>query len=88
VKYTLSLALVQKVGPVTSVTDASSAINHDYNVHINPAIQSVTPMINKLEAKTFKTKDDCEKQANKTAKAVHNGFALDLAETQREETMQ
>jgi RHS repeat-associated protein len=71
-----------------SVKDADSAINHENNVHINPAIQSVTPMINKLESRIFKTLEECRKQVEKITKAVHNDFNLDLIESQREENME
>jgi RHS repeat-associated protein len=70
------------------VHDAASARAHENNAHITPAIGAVTPMINKLESKTFASKDKCDRQCEKTARSVHGGFNLSLAETQREEGQQ
>jgi len=71
-----------------SVHDAASAIAHEYNVHINPAINAVTPLINGLEARTFKSQSECSTTCDQTSKAVNALFSRTLTETQEKENNQ
>jgi len=71
-----------------SVVDAKTAIAHEYNVHINPAIAAVTPLINNLEAKTFKSESECHAECDKTSGAVNKLFFQTLKATQEKENKQ
>ncbi len=71
-----------------SVHDAASAIAHEYNRHINPAIAAVTPLINALDAKTFKSKEECQGECDKTSGAVNKLFRQTLRQTQEAENNQ
>ena len=71
-----------------SVHDAASAIAHEYNAHINPAISAVTPLINALEAKTFKSKEECQSECDITSGAVNKLFRQTLKQTQDAENNQ
>jgi hypothetical protein len=71
-----------------SVHDAASAIAHEYNVHINPAITAVTPLINALESKTFQSEAECQRQCDLTSGAVNALFGRTLTATQQQENRQ
>lgn len=71
-----------------SVHDQASAIAHEYNVHINPAIAAVTPLIDALEQKTFSSEAECQGECNKTSDAVNSLFRRTLRETQQRENNQ
>jgi RHS repeat-associated protein len=68
-----------------SVVDANSARNHENNVHINPAIAAVTPLINALEGQSFNSEADCKADCDKTGTAVTNLFRQTLRSTQQQE---
>jgi len=71
-----------------SVTDAGSAIAHEYRVHIDPSISAVKPLINALEQKTFNSEAECYGECDKTSKMVNNQFRQTLQDTQRRENNQ
>jgi hypothetical protein len=71
-----------------TVHDAASAIAHEYNVHINPAIAAVTPLINALEAKTFDSKGECQTECDNTSGSVNRLFRQTLRQTQDAENNQ
>ena len=71
-----------------SVVDANSAIAHEYNVHINPAISAVTPQIKNLESMTFGSEAECYRECDKTSAAVNNLFRQTLKATQEQENKQ
>lgn len=71
----------------TSVINAASAIAHEYSEHINPAAKDTEREARKLESKTFKSKDKCDKACEKADKSLPNHFQLSLLEGQREEGM-
>jgi hypothetical protein len=68
-----------------TVTDANSARAHEYNAHINPAIASVTPLLDALEARTFKSEKECRDGCNKTSGDVSDRFRRTLRQTQEAE---
>jgi RHS repeat-associated protein len=68
-----------------SVTDPMSAYAHELNAHIKPAIEAAMSVINKAEAKPYRSKDECKKACNKLEKSAPNAFNLSLQETKREE---
>ena len=68
-----------------TVKDADSAIAHEYNVHINPAIAAVTPLIEDFEGKTFQSKGECEAECRQTQAKVNKLFAETLRATQKKE---
>jgi RHS repeat-associated protein len=68
-----------------SAVDAASARAHEYNFHINPSIAAVTPLINELEAKTFKSQQECRTECDKTSDRVGDRFRRKLLETQARE---
>lgn len=71
-----------------SVVDAGTAIAHEHNVHINPAIAADTPMINALEAKTFNSSAECYGECDRTSTAVNALFRQTLKATQEQENKQ
>ena len=71
-----------------SVHDIASARNHENNVHINPAIAAVTPLINALEGKSFSSEGECKADCDKTGTAVTNQFRQTLRDTQQQENNQ
>jgi RHS repeat-associated protein len=71
-----------------SVVDAKSAIAHEHNAHIKPAIDAVTPLINSLEQKPFRSKSECYSACDETSTLVNALFRTTLLETQRKETKQ
>jgi RHS repeat-associated protein len=71
-----------------SVVDAASAIAHERNVHISPAIAAVAPKIDALEAKTFKSKEECSKACDQTSHLVRALCSKTLAETREQEHRQ
>jgi RHS repeat-associated protein len=71
-----------------SVVDANTARQHEWNVHLNPAIAAVTPLINALEGKRFTSEADCQADCDKTGTAVTNLFRQTLRSTQQRENNQ
>ena len=71
-----------------SVHDMDSARNHEWGVHLNPAIAAVTPLINALEAKSFSSESECQADCDKTSTAVTNQFRQTLRATQQQENNQ
>lgn len=65
--------------------NAETAIAHEYNAHINPAIAAVTPLINALEAKTFKSQKECYGACDETSGRVSELFRQTLRRTQEQE---
>jgi hypothetical protein len=70
------------------VHDIASARNHENNVHINPAIAAVAPLINALEGKSFSSEGECKSDCDKTGTAVTNQFRQTLRATQQLENNQ
>jgi hypothetical protein len=68
-----------------TVVDADTAIAHEYNSHINPAITAVTPMINALEEKTFGSKAECYAECDRVSSTVNQLFRNTLRQTQQAE---
>jgi RHS repeat-associated protein len=68
-----------------SVKDAASAEAHEYNVHINPSVAAVVPLIEELESKTFDSRAECEGACRDTAEKVNKLFAQTLRKTQQQE---
>jgi hypothetical protein len=68
-----------------SVVDSQTARAHEYNVHIDPAIDSVRSIIIKFLKKNFKTEADLKKEGDKVVKRVGNEFATVLFATQYRE---
>ncbi len=66
-----------------SVVDAQSAINHEWNVHLNPAIAGVSPAVSNLENKTFKSVEECQSDCKKTSDFVGHLFSAILFDTQK-----
>jgi hypothetical protein len=71
-----------------TVHDAASAIAHEQNVHINPAIAALTPAIDHLEATKFKSQAECKAECRKTSDFVNKLFGAVLAATQAAEDKQ
>lgn len=71
-----------------SVVDTQTAINREFNQHINPAINAVTPMITALRDKRFNSQDECIGECNKTSGLVNAQFKKTLADTQKQENRQ
>jgi len=80
--------LLNKKPKDKTVNDADSAIAHEYNVHINPAVAAVTPLITEFEGKTFQSREQCQAECRETRAKVSKLFAETLAETQRKENAQ
>ncbi len=68
-----------------SVVDATSAIAHEYNVHINPAITAVTPMINGLESRAFGSETECRNECSAVSRRVDALFRQTLRTTMQQE---
>jgi RHS repeat-associated protein len=68
-----------------TVVNAETAIAHEYNAHINPSIAAVTPLINALEARTFKSKEECYGACGETSGQVSDLFRRTLRRTQEQE---
>ena len=68
-----------------TVVDAQSAINHEYNVHINPAIASVAPLINSLAARAFDSVGQCQMETSAVSTVVGIAFTNTLIATQQQE---
>lgn len=68
--------------------DAASAIAHENTVHINPAIAALTPAIDHLEARKFKSEAECKSECRKTSDFVNKLFRAVLAATQQAEDNQ
>jgi RHS repeat-associated protein len=71
-----------------TVHDAAYAIAHENNVHINPAIAALTPPIDHLEARKFKSEADCKAECRKMSDFVNTLFRAVLAATQKAEDSQ
>ncbi len=71
-----------------TVVDAGTAIAHEYNAHINPAIRAVTPLIQGLQGMSFKSEKECQDQCNTTSSAVDKLFRATLSATQKSEDNQ
>ena len=71
-----------------TVKDADSAIAHEYDVHINPAVAAVTPLIEEFEGRSFKSKTECEDGCRETQAKVSKLFGETLAETYKQEKEQ
>jgi hypothetical protein len=68
-----------------SVVDMKSAIVHEYNVHLTPAANVVKRSLDKLEARSFASEQECD-TACKEAKTSTRQLFLDvLTLTQRAE---
>ena len=68
-----------------SVVNARTAIDHEYNAHINPAIHTVEPLIFNLENTPFFSKSDCMATCNAVSSQVQALFAQTLGATQQKE---
>jgi RHS repeat-associated protein len=68
-----------------TVRDASSALAHEYNVHINVAKDGVTPLVDNLEERTFTSESECKGECERTSKAVDALFKSILGSTQQGE---
>jgi len=68
-----------------TVVNADTAIAHEYNIHINPAIAAVTPTINALEDKTFASEAECHAECDRASSAVNRMFRNTLRQTQQAE---
>lgn len=66
-----------------SVHDANSAIEHEYGVHINPAIAAVSPYVSRLEAQSFQSEAECKSECKKTSAFVGRLFGAVLADTMK-----
>jgi RHS repeat-associated protein len=65
-----------------TVKDAATAIAHEYNYHINPAIDAVAPLLKALESKGFNSEGQCQAECSNVAKAVNAAFGSMLKQTQ------
>jgi len=77
-----------RVSKDRSVVDTQTAINHEFNQHINPAVNAVTPMITALRDKRFNSQDECTGECDKTSGLVNTQFKKTLANTQQQENRQ
>jgi len=71
-----------------TVHDTDSAIAHEYNVHINVASDSVRPLLQQLESKTFGSEEECRAACAAAKIAVPRTFSQTLRETQERENHQ
>ena len=67
------------------VHDMASAIDHEFRVHINPAIASVRPILEQLEAREFDSEADCQGACRQAQRSVPTTFADTLRATQQQE---
>ena len=65
-----------------TVKDAATAIAHEYNYHINPAINGIAPLLKALESKGFNSEGECRLECSNVAKTVNAAFASMLKQTQ------
>jgi RHS repeat-associated protein len=65
-----------------SVVDAQSAIGHEWNVHLNPAIAGVSSAVSNLENKNFTSVGECQSDCQKTSDCVGHLFGAILHDTQ------
>ncbi len=68
-----------------SVHDKPSAIAHEYNFHINHAVDAVRPYMDALDAETFQSTEQCQAACSETAKLVITTFGSTLRATQEGE---
>ncbi|HET9210780.1 MAG TPA: RHS repeat-associated core domain-containing protein, partial [Thermoanaerobaculia bacterium] len=68
-----------------TVKDKATAIAHEYNYHINVAIDAVTPLLKNLEAMRFNSVEECRGKCSEVAKEVNSLFAATLHKTQADE---
>lgn len=83
--YSGPFPLLPKKPKDKTVKDKASAIAHEYNVHINPVIEAVRPIIEAFESKTFPSKAGCQSECSTTRGKVIKVFAETLAKTQQQE---
>jgi RHS repeat-associated protein len=83
--YSGPFPLLPKKPKDKSVKDKASAIAHEYDVHINPAIEAVRPIIEAFESKTFPSKASCQSECSATRGKVVKVFGETLAKTQQQE---
>lgn len=65
-----------------TVKNAATAVAHEYNYHINPAIDAVAPLLKALESKGFNSESECQAECSSVAKAVNAAFSSMLKQTQ------
>ena len=67
------------------VVSTPTARDHEWNVHIEPAIASVRSTAIKFLKKNFKTEADLKKEGDKVSKRIGDSFATILFATQYRE---
>jgi RHS repeat-associated protein len=65
-----------------TVKNASTAIAHEYNYHIIPAINAVDPLLTKLESTGFESTEKCQAECKDVAAKVNKLFSDTLKKTQ------
>jgi RHS repeat-associated protein len=84
--YTNNVINIRKRNPKDkTVVDPRSAIAHEYDVHINPAIAAVKQVVEPFEAKTFESKQKCGDACDSLSKSIPLLFGNTLVETQTQE---
>jgi RHS repeat-associated protein len=69
----------------TTVVDAASAIAHEYNAHINRAVEAVRPLAESYEAMPFRDEQLCSEMCGVVAAEVVPLFSRVLGMTQADE---
>ena len=68
-----------------TVVDSETARDHEYNAHINVAIDAVRPVINEFLGQTFRTEREFRAAADRTSNRVSERFRNTLRQTQNRE---
>jgi len=77
--------LIAKRARDRSVVDGTTAIAHEYRVHIDPAVASVVALMTHVESVWFGSLDDCALAGRELARTTPALFRDTLIATQREE---
>jgi hypothetical protein len=77
--------VLQKKPKDTSVGNKASAVAHEYNTHILPAIAAVDGLLNTLETKAFMSESNCYAECSATSAKVSKLFKQVLQQTQKKE---
>jgi hypothetical protein len=83
--YTGPYGSIKKKTVDPTVKDAGTAIAHEYNYHIKPAMAAVDELLKKLESSGYSSSAECYEACGATRKAVAELFVKILADTQAAE---
>ena len=68
-----------------SVVNGHTAVSHEYRRHIVPAVDAVGPLITRIGAARFASRQDCQKSGRESANEIRETFRSVLASTQEQE---